>query len=148
MSARSRGQAGGSRRLARIGLPALSLLLFLLAAPVYALIRLADEVDWRLLALWPLLASAVTYFAYRSDKRRAEAGARRIPEWTLHAAEMAGGWPGAFLAQRRLRHKISKLSYQVSFWMVVLFHQLVALDVSTGWKITKRALGIISFQTP
>jgi uncharacterized membrane protein YsdA (DUF1294 family) len=33
---------------------------------------------------------------------------------------LIGGWPGALLAQRMLRHKSKKHSFQVTFWATVL----------------------------
>ena len=98
-------------------------LALLLVVPGYALSRLAPWIDWRFLVGAPIALSLVTYFGYRTDKRRAEAGEWRIPESTLHMAEFLGGWPGAFLAQRKFRHKISKTSYQVVFWMIVMTHK-------------------------
>ena len=43
-----------------------------------------------------------------------------------------GGWPGAFLAQRRFRHKTRKLPYQFVFIVIVLLYQLVAVDEILG----------------
>ena len=86
------------------------------------------------------MLSLLTFFAYRSDKRRSEAGQWRIPESTLHIAELVGGWPGAFLAQRTFRHKTSKVSYQVVFWIIVVVYQLVALDSLLGWRFAKDVL--------
>ena len=96
--------------------------------------------DWRILVAAPLVISLITFLAYRSDKRRAEAGKWRVPESTLHAAELAGGWPGAFVAQRTFRHKTSKVSYQVVFWVIVLSYQFVAVDSLIGWRFTKQVL--------
>jgi uncharacterized membrane protein YsdA (DUF1294 family) len=109
----------------------------LLVAPVIALSRLAPAIDWRILAGVPVAVSFFTWLAYWSDKRRAEAGEWRIPEATLHLGELLGGWPGAFLAQRQLRHKTAKVSYQIVFWLIVLVHQFVAVDFLLGWKLTK-----------
>ena len=109
----------------------------LLVVPVMALSRLAPGIDWRLLAGVPLAVSFFTWLACWSDKRRAEAGAWRIPEATLHLGELAGGWPGAFLAQRQFRHKTAKISYQAVFWLIVLLHEFMALDFVLGWKLTK-----------
>ncbi|MES2476336.1 MAG: DUF1294 domain-containing protein [Verrucomicrobiota bacterium] len=78
------------------------------------------------------LVSLAAWFAYRSDKRRAQAGEWRIPEANLHLLELLGGWPGAFLAQRKFRHKTRKLSFQVVFVGIVLVHQLAAVDVIFG----------------
>lgn len=128
------------KRPGGISVLALIWLALLLVAPVYALSRIAGPFDWRFLAVESPMISLFTFFAYGSDKRRAEAGEWRIPEATLHLAELAGGWPGAFLAQRVFRHKISKVSYQVGFWMIVLIYQLVALDSLVGWRFTKQAL--------
>lgn len=132
-----------TQRRSGLSLLAILWLLLLLALPAYALNRLAGSVDWRLLSGAPLFVSLLTFLAYRSDKRRAEAGKWRIPESTLHAAELAGGWPGAFLAQRTFRHKTSKVSYQAVFWLIVLLYQLVALDSLLGWKFTKEVLQFI-----
>ena len=118
-------------------------LLLLLLVPVYALSRLVGAVDWRLLVGVPLVVSLFTFMAYRSDKRRAEAGEWRIPESMLHMAELAGGWPGAFLAQRMFRHKTAKISYQVQFWIIVLAYQMVAIDSLAGWRFTKAVLRLI-----
>jgi uncharacterized membrane protein YsdA (DUF1294 family) len=86
------------------------------------------------------VVSLFAFAANWTDKRRAEAGEWRIPESTLHTAELAGGWPGAFLAQRMFRHKTAKESYQVVFWLIVLLYQLVALDSLLGWRFTKALL--------
>jgi uncharacterized membrane protein YsdA (DUF1294 family) len=37
----------------------------------------------------------------------------------LHLFALAGGWPGALIAQRLLRHKTKKQSFQVVFWATV-----------------------------
>jgi len=75
---------------------------------------------------WPLLVyagvSLVTFAFYAIDKRRAQRGGRRIREATLHALELAGGWPGALVAQPFFRHKRRKPAYLVVFWLIVLIH--------------------------
>lgn len=142
MSTRPVEQASKQRR-GRVSVRAVLALSLLLAVPAYALSRLATAVDWRLLAGVPLAVSLLTFLAYRSDKRRAEAGEWRIAESTLHLAELAGGWPGAFLAQRTFRHKTSKESYQVVFWIIVLLYQIVALDSLIGWRFTKEVLRLV-----
>ena len=67
--------------------------------------------------------SLVALLLYWSDKRKARADAWRTPENVLHAVELAGGWPGALLAQQVFRHKTRKVSFQVVFWFIVLLHQ-------------------------
>ena len=71
-----------------------------------------------------LLMSALTFLLYAIDKRKAARSRWRIPENTLHLAELLGGAPGALLAQHFLRHKNRKLNYQVVFWLIVLLHLL------------------------
>lgn len=66
--------------------------------------------------------SAITAIAYAIDKFRAVKGKWRIAEGTLQLFAMAGGWPGAFAAQRILRHKNRKLSFQVTYWIIVASH--------------------------
>jgi uncharacterized membrane protein YsdA (DUF1294 family) len=49
---------------------------------------------------------------------------------------------GAFLAQRLLRHKNAKRSYQFVFWSIVALHQYAALDSLTGWRFSGRLAGL------
>jgi uncharacterized membrane protein YsdA (DUF1294 family) len=69
---------------------------------------------------WYACASLATFVAYAGDKRAARTGRRRTPERTLLLLGLAGGWPGAWLAQRLVRHKSSKASFQAKFrWSVL-----------------------------
>ncbi|AVR96536.1 DUF1294 domain-containing protein [Pseudoduganella armeniaca] len=62
----------------------------------------------------------LTYVVYARDKAAARAGRRRTPENTLLLLGLLGGWPGALVAQRRLRHKTAKTSFQLRFWLTVI----------------------------
>lgn len=75
-----------------------------------------------------LAMSVIAYATYARDKSAARAGRRRTPEKTLHLVALLGGWPGALLAQRRLRHKSSKASFLFVFGVTVVVN-LVML----GW---------------
>lgn len=72
--------------------------------------------------------SLLAFFLYWSDKRKARADHWRTPENVLHAVELAGGWPGALLAQQVFRHKTRKVSFQLLFWIIVLMHQVFWID--------------------
>ncbi|MCH4901722.1 MULTISPECIES: DUF1294 domain-containing protein [Pseudomonas] len=74
------------------------------------------------------LVSVLAFFLYWADKRKARADAWRTPENILHAVELAGGWPGALIAQQVFRHKTRKVSFQVLFWMIVALHQMFWID--------------------
>jgi len=74
------------------------------------------------------VVSVIAFFLYWSDKRKARTDGWRTPENILHAVELAGGWPGALIAQQVFRHKTRKVSYQVLFWVIVLLHQVFWLD--------------------
>ncbi|NJL23447.1 MAG: DUF1294 domain-containing protein, partial [Leptolyngbyaceae cyanobacterium SM1_3_5] len=60
----------------------------------------------------------------------------RIQERRLHLCELMGGWIGAFVAQRILRHKISKSSYQRVFRAIVAIHNAFWL----GWLLFGKAV--------
>jgi uncharacterized membrane protein YsdA (DUF1294 family) len=111
------------------------IVLVLLVLPIFAGHRLGGAIYW--MAGYAGLVSAVTYAVYGMDKGRAEGGLGRIPEATLHLLELSGGWPGAFIAQRRLRHKCAKVGYQVVFWLIVLIYQLSALDSLQDWRFAR-----------
>lgn len=74
------------------------------------------------------IVSVLAFFLYWSDKRKARADSWRTPENVLHAVELAGGWPGALLAQQVFRHKTRKVSFQLVFWLIVLMHQVFWID--------------------
>jgi uncharacterized membrane protein YsdA (DUF1294 family) len=118
----------------------------LLPVPIYALVQTSPHTDRWALLIVPLAVSVFAFFAYRSDKRYAEAGQWRIPEATLHLISLLGGWPGAFLAQRVFRHKTSKLSFQSVFWCVVALHQFLAIDSLLDWRLTSDAFRFVRAQ--
>jgi uncharacterized membrane protein YsdA (DUF1294 family) len=66
--------------------------------------------------------SAVGFLMYLADKSAAAHREWRTRENTLHLLALAGGWPGALLAQRILRHKSRKRSFQVTFWLTVVLN--------------------------
>lgn len=69
-----------------------------------------------------LLASLLSYCLYAKDKSAARIGSWRVSENTLHLTALLCGWPGALIAQQRLRHKTKKSSFRVIFWLSVLLN--------------------------
>ncbi len=67
-------------------------------------------------------ASLVTFVIYAIDKSAAKRGTRRTPENTLHLLALVGGWPGALIAQQKLRHKSQKQPFRRVFWLTVLLN--------------------------
>lgn len=65
-------------------------------------------------------ASLLAFALYAWDKSAAQGGHWRTAEKTLHIIALIGGWPGALVAQRVLRHKSRKTSFQLVFWTTVL----------------------------
>jgi uncharacterized membrane protein YsdA (DUF1294 family)/cold shock CspA family protein len=69
-----------------------------------------------------LALSLFTFVAYAWDKSSAQMGAWRTSEGTLLILGLAGGWPGALIAQETLRHKSKKASFRAVFWVTVLMN--------------------------
>lgn len=69
-----------------------------------------------------VVASVITGFVYARDKSAARNDGWRVSESTLHLLGLAGGWPGALIAQRMLRHKSRKRSFLVAFWATVVLN--------------------------
>lgn len=90
----------------------------------------------RHLPLWILAASAglnvATFFTYWHDKYAAAQGRWRTPEASLHTWSLAGGWPGAWMAQQLLRHKSNKGSFIQVFWSTAVVHCAAAASVVYG----------------
>ena len=75
--------------------------------------------------------SLITYIVYAFDKSAAQKGARRTSEDTLHLLSILCGWPGAILAQQRLRHKSKKESFRTGFWFTVILNIIFFFLLST-----------------
>lgn len=115
----------------------------LLLAPGGALIRTAFPEHTLAAGVAAVAASGLTYLLYAEDKQRAQLGVWRIPESVLQLGALGGGWPGAFAAQRRLRHKTAKPRFLFVFWLIVATHQVVALDCLFAWPVRDALLSIV-----
>ncbi len=95
----------------------------------------------RLAAAWYGIMSGLTFWAYARDKRAAQRGEWRTSERTLLTLGLLNGWPGALLAQQLLRHKSSKTSFLVLFWMTVsvnlawLCYRFTPLGADARWAL-------------
>jgi uncharacterized membrane protein YsdA (DUF1294 family) len=74
-----------------------------------------------------LFIHALTYFLYWQDKRASRSGGWRVSEFALLMAGFLGGTLAALLAQRMLRHKTRKASFQFKFWALTLVQLGLAL---------------------
>ncbi|MEJ1377840.1 MAG: cold shock and DUF1294 domain-containing protein [Candidatus Sedimenticola sp. (ex Thyasira tokunagai)] len=82
---------------------------------------LADKLPLIILSVYVGL-SILTYFLYAVDKSAAKKGAWRTQESTLHLFALAGGWPGALIAQQKLRHKSKKEEFRFVFLITVVLN--------------------------
>tara|TARA_R110001583_G_scaffold190659_1_gene355069 strand:- start:290 stop:907 length:618 start_codon:yes stop_codon:yes gene_type:complete len=78
-----------------------------------------------------VVASLLTFITYAIDKSAAKKGTWRTQESTLHLFALLGGWPGALLAQQKLRHKSKKQSFRFVFWVTVCLNM-----GALGWLFT------------
>ncbi|MFU8815619.1 MAG: DUF1294 domain-containing protein [Pseudomonadales bacterium] len=105
---------------------------FALLLAAAALVGVAVAVSMGRLPAWVMLvyvtASLLAFLAYAFDKSAARRGRWRVSEQTLHLFALAGGWPGALVAQRWLRHKSKKASFQFTFWVTVVLN-----GAALGW---------------
>jgi uncharacterized membrane protein YsdA (DUF1294 family)/cold shock CspA family protein len=67
-----------------------------------------------------LSISLITFLAYAWDKSAARSGNWRTKESKLHLLSLIGGWPGALVAQQKLRHKSKKQPFRFVFWVTVI----------------------------
>ena len=91
-----------------------------------------------------LIASTVAFITYAFDKSAAKNDRWRTKESTLHLFALIGGWPGALAAQKLLRHKSKKQSFQVVFWATVIFNcgALIWLLTPQGSIALRSILGV------
>lgn len=81
-----------------------------------------------------LAVSIVAFIAYALDKSAAKNNRWRTQERTLHLLGLLGGWPGALLAQRVLRHKSKKTAFLLVFWLTVLINCAALVWVLLRWR--------------
>lgn len=94
-----------------------SSLFLVFVATIAAYDRLPFAVLWLYLGM-----SVLSICLYALDKSAAKKGGQRTPENTLHTLSLFGGWPGAMYAQQLLRHKSSKTSFRVVFWLTMIIN--------------------------
>ncbi|MGZ9003960.1 MAG: DUF1294 domain-containing protein [Burkholderiales bacterium] len=78
-----------------------------------------------------LMASCVAYLAYVFDKAASLQRKWRTQEAILHLFSLVGGWPGAMIAQRTVRHKTQKRSFQATYWTTVVLN-----CAALGWLLS------------
>nr|CAA6822184.1 MAG: protein of unknown function DUF1294 [uncultured Thiotrichaceae bacterium] len=98
---------------------------------------LADLLPLMVAGIYAVM-SVVTFIAYALDKSAAQNNRWRTKENTLHLLALAGGWPGAYLAQEKLRHKSSKKEFQLVFKVVVVLNLL-----GFAWLYTEQGAGFL-----
>ena len=69
-----------------------------------------------------MIVSLITYIVYAMDKSAAREKRWRTSENTLHVLFLIGGWPGALIAQEKLRHKSKKQSFRMIFWFMIFIN--------------------------
>lgn len=99
-------------------------ILFITAATLNGTLRFAVAATYG-------VSSVLTFLAYWFDKSAAQRGRWRTKESSLLLLGLAGGWPGALVAQMVLRHKSRKESFQVPFWATVVMN-----SAALGWLLT------------
>lgn len=97
----------------------------LIAIPLFIVLYVVVSVLWEppllILAVY-VGVSFITFLVYAHDKAAARRNAQRIPESSLHLLALAGGWPGALLAQQFFRHKSIKAEFRTVFWATVVLN--------------------------
>ncbi|MEN8426233.1 DUF1294 domain-containing protein [Acinetobacter schindleri] len=73
------------------------------------------------------LMNILSYWLYAQDKEAAQLGNRRIPENALHLVAFLGGWPAAWLAQQKLRHKTQKQPFRQIYFCTIAFNIILIL---------------------
>lgn len=83
------------------------------------------------------IMNALTYWLYAQDKEAAQSGNRRVPENTLHILAFLGGWPAAWLAQQKLRHKTQKQPFRQIYFCTIAFNILLIIWLISPFNILK-----------
>ncbi|HEY6922761.1 MAG TPA: DUF1294 domain-containing protein [Steroidobacteraceae bacterium] len=126
-SLRIRPKSRAARGAAPSSAPLAVTALFMLVVVTAALARRLPPIVIAPYAFFSIL----TFVVYWFDKAAAQRGRWRTKESSLLLLGLVGGWPGAVVAQRVLRHKNRKESFQLAFWGTVVMNAL-----AFGWLLT------------
>ena len=96
---------------------------YILALAVFTLLGLLSG----MVLLFISIINALTYWLYAQDKEAALLGNRRVPEQTLHILSFLGGWPTAWLAQEKMRHKTQKQPFRKIYFCTIALNILLIL---------------------
>jgi uncharacterized membrane protein YsdA (DUF1294 family)/cold shock CspA family protein len=86
--------------------------------------------------------SVIAFILYALDKSAAQNNQWRTRESSLHLFGLIGGWPGALLAQRMLRHKSRKKEFQIVFWATVVVNCCLL-----GWLLSDSGMTFLASLT-
>ncbi|MBH0099303.1 DUF1294 domain-containing protein [Salinibacterium sp. NSLL150] len=96
-----------------------------------SIVTAIGALPWLFAALY-LVMSVITYASYATDKKAAQTRQWRVTESALLGLGLFGGWPGAIVAQQRLRHKTQKPMFRQAFWGTVVLNILVFAILTTA----------------
>jgi uncharacterized membrane protein YsdA (DUF1294 family)/cold shock CspA family protein len=114
----------------------------LFAIPAFIVVYFVVALLWRVpnwFAALYVVASVACFGAYAADKSAAVSGSWRIAENTLLVLGLAGGWPGAIVAQQLLRHKSNKASFRSAFWGTVVLNVVAFVAINSPFLQALRA---------
>ncbi|MGB8695871.1 DUF1294 domain-containing protein [Acinetobacter sp.] len=106
---------------------------YILALAVFTIAGLLSG----MVLLFISIINAMTYWMYAQDKEAALMGKRRVPEQTLHILSFLGGWPTAWLAQEKLRHKTQKQPFRKIYFCTIALNILLILWLISPLNILK-----------
>lgn len=106
---------------------------YILALAVFTIAGLLSG----MVLLFISIINALTYWMYAQDKEAALLGNRRVPEQTLHVLSFLGGWPTAWLAQEKMRHKTQKQPFRKIYFCTIALNILLILWLISPLNVIK-----------
>lgn len=86
------------------------------------------KLSWLILG-WYVLIGLITFGVYAKDKSSAKNNGWRTPENTLHTLAIFGGWVGASVAHKMLKHKSSKTSFRQIFYATIVINMILLIVI-------------------
>lgn len=83
---------------------------------------------------WYVAITIATFAMYAHDKNSAQTNSWRVQESSLHKLSLLGGWVGAGVAHKTLRHKSQKPEFRQRYYLTVVGN-LVLLGVLWYFKL-------------